>query len=176
MAKSIKYDDSQLQVLFKKLDEKNRVKALRGAFRREAAIVKKQAQRNVKASFTKAVNPSELVRGVRSSVFSEKLGFRVTVGTKGKTLGYHTNRFGLQKPVLMWGDIGTVERRTKSNFGHARRFARRLRSSHKTGRMPAYRFMAKTSDQVMGSATDSIHNEIRKYVTRTAIRCDCKPE
>lgn len=73
------YDDSGLQGLFEDLAPKQRVKALRGAFRREANRVRRAAIGNLHESIG---GDKELDKGVRAIVFRRKAGFRVTVGTK----------------------------------------------------------------------------------------------
>lgn len=101
----------------------------------------------------------------------------MTVGTKraGKNgkgeAGYHTNRQGLKKPVLIWVEEGTKERKTKSNGG--RRAARR-RSAHSTGRMRRYGFMSQTLNGVRDTVTADIHNMVTDNVFRVAKKYGCR--
>ena len=116
---------------------------------------------------------------MRAIVFKRKAGFRVTVGTKraGKNgkgeAGFHTNRQGLKKPVLIWAEEGTKERQTKPKKGTRRRAAR-LRASHRTGRMKRYGFMAQTLTSVRDTVTTNIHEMVAENVQKVAEKYGCK--
>lgn len=168
----ITYDDRRLQQLFAELEPKRRLQALKGAFRREANEVRKTAVNNLRG---KLRSNKDLENGIRAIVFKRTAGFRVTIGTlKGKrTAGYHLNRQGLLKPVLIWAEEGTQERQTKSKKGNARR-ASRLRASHRTGRMPRFGFMQQTLSDVKNSVTDDLHTQVRQNVERIAQKYGCK--
>ena len=96
------YDDDNLQRLFAELEPKQRLKALRGSFRKQANYVRKVAINNLRGSIH---TTRDMEQGVRAIVFKKKAGFRVTVGTRksrkqdGRSYNYHINRRGLQKPV-----------------------------------------------------------------------------
>lgn len=159
------YDDRNLQALFAALSEKQRASALRGAFRREAGRVRKAAIGNLRQNLHSS---RDLEKGVRAIVFKRQAGFRITVGTSGRksrrtgavqTFGYHRNRFGLEKPVLIWAEDGTAYRRTKK--GAAR------------GRMRRYGFMARTQSEVTSTVTSELHDEIRAYVFKQAKKYGC---
>ena len=151
------YDDTQLQKLFTEMDVKHRKRALKGAFRREAN--------------------RDLEKGIRAIVFKKAAGFRVTIGTKkanrktGKgEKGMHINRQGLKKPVLIWAEGGTEQRKTKTK---TRVFVRERRG-HNTGRMKRYGFMRKTQTDVRDKVTADLRNEIVESVTKTANKYGCK--
>lgn len=167
----MQYDDRNLQRLFAEMDVKRRVQALRGAFRREANQVRKTAINNLRGSIRSDRN---LERGIRAMVFKRKAGFRVTVGTKkagksGREYGFHTNRRGLKKPVLIWAEAGTERRYTKTRS----KIFRRLRKGHYTGRMRRYGFMRTTLQQVRGTVTEDLRKEIIDNVTRVAKKYGC---
>lgn len=176
MARSIDYDDNNLQQLFAELEPKRRLQAIKGGFRREANQVRKTAINNLRSSIQ---SNKDLEKGVRAIVFKRKAGFRVTVGTKraGKNgkgeAGFHTNRQGLKKPVLIWAEGGTKERKTKPKQGTRRRAAR-LRASHRTGRMKRYGFMEKTLNSVRDSVTANIHEMVTENVQKIAKKYGCK--
>ena len=134
MARTIDYNDENLQRLFAELEPKRRLQAIKGGFRKEANQVRKTAINNLRSSIQ---SNKDLEKGVRAILFKRKAGFRVTVGTKraGKNgkgeAGFHTNRQGLKKPILIWAEEGTEERKTKPKQGTRRRAAR-LRASHRT--------------------------------------------
>lgn len=168
------YDDTQLQKLFTEMDVKHRKRALKGAFRREANQVRRTAINNLRSSLH---SNRDLEKGIRAIVFKKAAGFRVTIGTKkanrktGKgEKGMHINRQGLKKPVLIWAEGGTEQRKTKTKtrvFGRGRR-------GHNTGRMKRYGFMRKTQTDVRDKVTADLRNEIVESVTKTANKYGCK--
>lgn len=162
------YDDGNLQQLFAELDPKRRAQALRGGFRREAAKVRKTAINNLRSSGIRS--DKDLEKGVRAMVFRRTAGFRVTVGTKGEA-GFHTNRRGEKKPILLWAELGTKQRRTKGNGG---RRASRQRAAHNTGQMKRYGFMAQTLDDVRNTVTEDVHQLVADNVTKIAKKYGCK--
>ena len=176
MARTIDYNDENLQRLFAELEPKRRLQAIKGGFRKEANQVRKTAINNLRSSIQ---SNKDLEKGVRAIVFKRKAGFRVTVGTKraGKNgkgeAGFHTNRQGLKKPVLIWAEEGTAERKTKPKQGTRRRAAR-LRASHRTGRMKRYGFMAQTLTSVRDTVTNNIHEMVAENVQKVAEKYGCK--
>ena len=176
MARTIDYNDENLQRLFAELEPKRRLQAIKGGFRREANQVRKTAINNLRSSIQSS---KDLEKGVRAIVFKRKAGFRVTVGTKraGKNgkgeAGFHTHRQGHKKPVLIWAEEGTKERQTKPKKGTRRRAAR-LRASHRTGRMKRYGFMAQTLTSVRDTVTTNIHEMVAENVQKVAEKYGCK--
>lgn len=79
MARTIDYDDKNLQRLFAELEPKRRLQAIKGGFRKEANQVRKTAINNLRSSIQ---SNKDLEKGVRAILFKRKAGFRVTVGTK----------------------------------------------------------------------------------------------
>lgn len=168
------YDDTQLQKLFTDMDVKHRKRALKGAFKREANQVRKTAINNLRSSLH---SNRDLEKGIRAIVFKDKAGFRVTIGTKkanrktGKgEKGMHLNRQGLKKPVLIWAEGGTEQRRTKTK---TKVFVRE-RKGHNTGHMKRYGFMRKTKTDVADKVTEDLRNEITKSIEKTASKYGCK--
>ncbi|WP_290100401.1 hypothetical protein [uncultured Muribaculum sp.] len=170
----LQYDDKNLFRMFDALDTKQRLKALKGAFRREANKVRKTAINNLRGSGIRTAPDME--RGIRAIVFRRKVGFRVTIGTKAANKktgkgekGMHLNRQGLKKPVLIWAEGGTSERRTKNQTS----YFTWSRKGHRTGRMKRYGFMSKTENQVRGTVTQSLHEEIINNIQRIAKKYGC---
>lgn len=171
---TISYDDSELQRLFAAMEPAQRLKALRGAFRRLASGVRRTAVNNLRGSLR---SNKDLERGIRTVVFKKTAGFQVTIGSKvrrgGKStwteFSMHTNSKSKSKPVLIWAEEGTEARRTKS----CTKIFARSRKGHSTGRMRRYGFMRQTSEQVRGSVTESLHTEIVKSVKKTAAKYGC---
>ncbi len=174
MSQSISYDDENLQRLFAEMEPKRRLQALRGGIRKEANWVRNVAINNLRGSIKSS---KDLEKGVRAIVFKSKAGFRVTVGTKAANksgkgeAGFHTNWQGLKKPVLMWAEDGTKERKTKSSGG---RRAKRKRAAHSTGQMKRYGFMRRTRDSVRGSLTENMRRMVVENVQKVAERYGCK--
>lgn len=175
MAEEIYYDDTRLQQLFAELEPKRRLQALRGGFRKTANKVRKVAINNLRSSLS---SNKDLEKGVRAIPYKKKAaGFRVTVGTKkanknGKgEAGFHTNKRGLKKPVLIWAELGTKDRKTKGNGG---RRAKRRRAAHRTGRMRTYGFMDKTQKSVSGWVSEDMHKMVADNVLRVAQKYGCK--
>lgn len=167
---NLSYDDRNLQRLFAAMEPKQRLRTMRGAFRREANRVRRIAINNLRESIR---TDKDMERGVRAVVFKNKPGFRVTVGTKttkrGKSYGFHRNRRGLEKPVLLWAEDGTQPRYTRTRS----KVYTRSRKGHYTGRMRSYRFMARTRDEVKDSVTESLHNELRERIIKDAKKYGC---
>ncbi len=157
--RAIEYDESNFKKLYAALDPKQQMKALRRVLRREANKVRKTALNNLRSSIR---SDKDLERGVRAIVYRKKVGFRVTVGTKAANRkgkgerGYHKNRQGLKKPVLIWAEDGTTYRRTRFRIG---------RAAHTTGYMKRYGFMAKAANQ-MGDTVKEVINSISKIAKR----------
>ena len=175
MARQIDYDDRNLQQLFAELEPKRRLQAVKGGFRKEANRVRKTAINNLRSSIR---TDKDLEKGVRAIVFKRKAGFRVTVGTKaGKNgkgeAGFHTNRQGLKKPILIWAEDGTAERETKPKQGTRRR-ASREREAHRTGKMRRYGFMAQTLNGVRDTVTQDIRDLVTENVTKIAEKYGCR--
>lgn len=170
---TIEYDDSNLQRMFAAMDPGQRLKALKGAFRKEATRVRKTAVNNLRGSGIRT--DKDLEKGIRQTVFKREAGFCVTIKPKrsdkagGKDYGFHKNRQGLKKPILTWAEEGTKERRTKSKT----RIFVRTRKGHPTGRMKRYGFMRQTRDQVVDTVNDNLHNEIVASVTKIAAKYGC---
>ena len=173
MSGSVSYDDKNLQQLFADMEPKRRLQAIKGGFRKEANQVRKTAINNLRSSIR---SDRALEKGVRAIVFKQKAGFRVTIGTKrankrGKgEAGYHTNRQGLKKPVLIWAEDGAAEGGTKDRKTRGKG----KRSAHRTGRMTRYGFMEQTLNGVRDTVTANIHNMVTDNVEKIAAKYGCK--
>lgn len=177
----VEIDYHNLQQLFVELEPKRRLQALKSAYRKEATRVRKVAIKNLRGSGLR--NSKDLEKGIRTRLLKNKAGIQVTVGTKkankrGKgESGFHTNRFGQKKPILLWAELGTAERKTKSGggiLGILRRRAARKRKSHRTGRMRRYGFMEKTNLEVRDTVTNNIRKNIVESVIKISQKYGCK--
>ncbi len=181
-------DDEKLFKLFEALDPKQRKKAIKGALTRAGSKLRKAAVENLmtvvpktgkgkqKSSPLKA--GKEMAKGIRRVNYKDKIGFRVTIGTKkrkkgskGPDYGYYTNSRGLTKPVLIWAEGGTDKRDTKT--GSSWRGSRRKRRGHYTGRMPRYGFMEKTKTEMAPKVEAMLKEEINLNIQRIAKKYGC---
>lgn len=169
-------DDEKLFKLFEALDPKQRKKAIKGALTRAGSKLRKAAVENLKSKLPKA--GKEMAKGIRRVNYKDKIGFRVTIGTKkrkkgskGPDYGYYTNSRGLTKPVLIWAEGGTDKRDTKT--GSSWRGSRRKRRGHYTGRMPRYGFMEKTKTEMAPKVEAMLKEEINLNIQRIAKKYGC---
>lgn len=161
------FDDSRLAKALSELEPKRIKQALRGGIRKTGQTVRKTAISNLKQTGIRT--DRDLTRGVRLVLYKkDAVGFRVTVGTKKasgkkKAQGYHLNRRGQEKPILIWWESGTKNRFTKSKT----KVFRRKKSGHFTGRIVARRFMETTLNQVAPGVTQTMHDMIRESIRKT---------
>ena len=171
----LKYDDENLQRLFEALEPKQRQKALKGGFRAIALKVRKKAVTNLRSSGIRT--DRDLEKGIRGYPFSVEPGFEVTIkpkkiGKNGKgEAGMHKNRRGLKKPVLLWAEGGTEERKTKSNGGKR---AHRFRAAHSTGRMKRYGFMERTRQETRPTVKNDVDEMVKESIQKVAEKYGCK--
>lgn len=166
------YDDRNLRALLEELQYERRRASFRRAFRRTGNALKRAAIANLRQK----INSSpDLEKGIRVVVYKKVAGFKVSVvpkkankktGKGGK--GYHTNRQGLQKPVLLWAEAGTKPRYTgrKTFLGR--------RNGRYTGRMPEMGFLGAARDSMAASLEGMLREEIVKSITDMAKRYGCK--
>ena len=192
---TFEYDDRKLQELFGEMDEKHRLKALKGAFRAEGNKVRKIAVGNLRS---KMRSNRKLETCIRVVVSKKKPQFTVTASPKGRLTmsgkyggrrqvkGYYTNRRGVSVPVLVWAEDGTKPRYTRRTAGNRGGWLsgldpmsrKRLRSKSSKGayrgRMPAMGFMARAKVQAAPQVTDGLHEAVRAYTVKTAKKYGCK--
>ena len=167
------YTGQEWARLLSELSPKELKKALRKALRRQAAEARKTAVASLRSSSLKVRGKrTDLERGIRSFIYNpaRATGFMITVKARGASRngkgekGMHTNRFGLKKPVLMWAEDGTEPRRTKSRTRHHTR----RRSTHRTGRMPAYGILKKAETDMYRQVEDGLTAQLEKAVEEAA--------
>ena len=171
---AITYDDANLQRLFAEMDVKQRLQALKGAFRREANQVRKTAVNNLRGSIN---SNAMLDKGIRAFVLKRAAGFTVTVApkktAKKQVESYAAGRrrrlkeYGL---VDLWAETGTKERKTKTKT----KCWVRERKGHTTGRMKRYGFMRQTASQVKDSVTEHLRIELMNNVQKIANKYGCE--
>ena len=162
--------------VWKALDPKTQRKAMKGAMRKEANNVKKAAQEAMESSGIGKGTKQALKKSIYSRVYPDRygLGFMASTVGHGKR-GIHTNRQGLQKPVAMWADEGTAQRRVgkrKKGWSIVTRTGRKgrayERSGHSTGRMPAYGFMKKADEQTAPGVEERLFQNLERNVEKAA--------
>jgi len=191
MARAIEYDDTRLRQLYAQMDEKQRAKAMKGGFRTAANMLRRSSIASLRSDIE---SNRELEKGVRALVFKQKMGFRVTVGTvirKAKTRqgwvgvkGFYKNkqywknpaRYS-EKPVLIWAEDGTKERRLKGGRGShktKRGFRKRyLYNGAYRGRMRPYQFLVEGQRGADSQINQTLQNGFRSSVERVAKKYGC---
>ncbi|MGI6233401.1 MAG: hypothetical protein ACOYJF_11255 [Prevotella sp.] len=149
--------------IYKALSLKDQRKALRGAMRREANRLKKQAAENMATSGLGSGTNQKLSKGIRTRVYPSRYGagFMLSVKPRRKK-GFHKNRQGLEKPVLMWAEEGTNPRKTKGSF-----FSRKGKG-HVTGRMRRYGFLRKTEQQAGQTVEQNLFRDFQDNLNKAA--------
>ncbi|MDE6380670.1 MAG: hypothetical protein K2L11_09370 [Muribaculaceae bacterium] len=163
----IEFDTDKLSKALMELEPKRRMQAMKGAFRKAANKVKKQAAANLRQ--TGIHNASALGKGIRSAVWKKKAGFRVTIGTKkGKVAkGWHTNRRGQTLPILIWMEKGTKKEGTEDRQTKTKtKVFKRKRKGHPTGRIKPYGFMDKTKSEMKDKITDELRLAMEENIMK----------
>lgn len=93
----------------------------------------------------------------------------ITVKPHGKQ-GYHVNRFGLEKPVLMWAEEGTKVRYVRHGGGQRVQISdgRWRTLGRRRGQMPAYRFLDGIESQGVPIIEREMPHAIEDQVVRRA--------
>jgi len=139
--------------LFSALDLKERRKAMRTATRRVGAEARATAAGEIAASGLGHGTRRAIAKSLRLRVYPARygLGFMITTKPHGKE-GYHKNRQGKEKPILMWAQEGTQSRTTRGT---------RSRSRHATGSMPAYRFLQRAEERATRHVEAALFAELK---------------
>lgn len=181
---------SQTQLAFEDIfnvfDYADQQKTLRLAVRKEAKNVLQIAKDYVKSTKDGKKNRSlsEATAGIEEGlhhwVYPDKGGSSliVTPVPHGRK-GYHINRQGLEKPVLMWAETGTADRRrgpkTEVSYKYVSKLTgkemrRYSRVGAKTGRMPEYGFIEKAEQSAYSGSENRIFDNFEKSLVRKARR------
>lgn len=135
-----RYQGEEWKDLLKVFDKRDLRVALKGAYRTVGKEVLRIARDRLMQSGM--AHASKLKKDIRLRVYPRGGGFMITVKPHGKQ-GYHVNRFGLQKPVLMWAEEGTTVRYVRKGGGQVAQLGdgkwRTL--GRRRGQMPAYHFL-----------------------------------
>lgn len=140
--------------MMSELTDKEIVRGLRNALRKEGRTVAKVAKDMVKSTVPAG---KKLAKGIVSGETRDKTGFIVKATSSRKTgKGLHRNRYGQLKPILVWAEHGTSSRMTKG----------KSRKAHGTGQMEAYGFMDKTRNQELPKSVERINQVFEQQVER----------
>lgn len=159
----IQYNDSELRAMFAELEPKNRRKVFRAALGQAATKVRRAAVGYLRQSLRISRDGE---RGIRKIVYKTQAGFKITVipsGRGARAKGYHRNRQGKEKPVLMWAEEGTDRRSTKN-----RGWIWRRRRGHDTGRMKGKHFLGQAARDMDGPVTDFLHEKLKEQTVKIA--------
>lgn len=155
--------------VFRALDLKDQRKAMRSAVRREGNKLHKQAIANLRGAKIGQGSNQPLSKGIRLRVYPDKygMGFMLSVmPSKKYRKGFHVNRKGLTKPVLLWAEEGTKLRMTKSKT----RFFVRKRKGHFTGQMKGLGFIKKAEAQADQIVEPNLFGDFQKNLDKAARR------
>ena len=158
----LNFDDYNLVRMWQEMSERQRVESMRGAFRREAAKVRRVVMDKVRTSGIH--NAAQLAKCVRGVTYKRTAGFRVTLGeSRGK--GYYRNRRGQERPLLRWFDTGTRDRSTRQRLG---------RRPHPTGEIKAYHFIEDALNEVRDKVPEELKQEFILNTLKTARKYGCR--
>lgn len=151
--------------VYKALDPKAHRKAMRSAMRREGGRLRKMAVAALRDRKLGQGTNADISKGIRARVFPDRYGagFMLTAKPHGKR-GYHRNRFGREKPVLMWAEDGTKQRSKRGRL----KFLVFRKKGHSTGRMGRYGFMARAEALAGDSVERNLFGEFQDSLDRAA--------
>ncbi len=165
-------------------DYADQQKTLRKAVRKESKTVLKIAKEYVRTTKAgkKKRSLSEATTGIEEGlhewVYPDKGGTSLIVTpVPHKKKGYHLNRYGLEKPVLMWAEGGTVERHRGPKLRGSTEYRSRLtgrkarryyRMGASTGQMPKYEFIEKAENAAFSGSEARIFENFEKSMERKA--------
>lgn len=172
--------DKPFAEVFKALDLKTQRKTLKSAVRKESNRLKKVAMEEVMSSSLGKGTQQPLTKSLYSRVFPDRygLGALVSVRPHGKRKGYHVNRYGKEKPVLMWAESGTRMRNVGKKVDYftsrsrytGKKIYNYIRGGASRGRMQKYEFLKHTDEKAGGQTEEYLFNEFKKNVYRAAER------
>ena len=168
--------------VFEALEPKQQRKAMKTAMRTEGGRLKKAAQARIAASGLGRGTLKNISSGVRLRVYPDKygLGFMVTVKPHGRNKGFHRNRKNLEKPVLMWAEDGTRQRRIGKKIGSfssenpltGKKTKRYVRGGANRGKMRRYAFLETTERQEAENVETRLFEKYQDNITTEAQKRD----
>lgn len=138
-------------------------KAMNTALRKAGKKVLARTKDNVHASGLGRGVLEDVTDDLRLKVYGDAYPAGFMIPTRphhGK--GFHLNRFGKEKPVLMWAAMGTKSRNFAFKGGKVRPGVK----SHPTGRMKDYGFVEKTESEMAGPVSDNLYDDFNKALER----------
>lgn len=111
-------------------------------------------------------------KSIRVYVYSKGGGFVITTKFHGKQ-GFHRNRCGKEKPVVMWAAEGTVERYVRGKGVRSLLWRRKGFTGSglpRRGRMPNYGFVDATTPQVYTMVENDLYKELNQAVNKRAAK------
>ena len=163
--------------VFEALDLKQQRKALKGAMRKAANVVKRYAVEDLQNSGLGQGTLTPIEKGISARVYPDRYGTGFLIGVLPKNgKGLHVNRQMLEKPILMWAEEGTRPRRNgnrvSAHKGTSRLTGRRTkyykRDGGYRGSMKAYHFMKKTELRDTGEVEDILFKQLQKNIDKAA--------
>lgn len=134
-----RYTGQEWTELLRAMDGKQIKSTLKTAYGRIGKEIADLARASLTSSDIR--NASRMKRLIRVRVYPDGGGFMITVRPHGSS-GFYTNHAGLQKPVLMWAEEGTRERKPRHKTAYVVRTVEgRFITTHGMGAEKAYHIL-----------------------------------
>ena len=165
-----KYKGKEWDELLQVFNKRDLKASLKGAYRMAGKEILQIARQKLMSSGI--AHASELKKDIRLRVYPRGSGFMITVKPHGRTQGYHTNRFGLQKPVVMWAEEGTKVRYVRKGGGQKVQTSdgKWVTLGRRRGQMPAYHFLDGIEDKdgpiIERDLIPAIESQVMKRASR----------
>jgi len=160
--------EKSFKELWEALSTKEQRNSLKAANRKAAKKVLSIAKEALNATDLGKGTRKPLSDSLRARVYSRGGGFMITTKPY-KTKGYHINRQGLEKPVLMWltggadgKSAGTKGRYTKSRT----KTYKRKRKGHYTGIIKPNSYLDRAEASATPIVEESIYNDLRANIEK----------
>lgn len=172
--------DRPFSDVFKALDLKEQRKAIRGALGKMSRRVQKVVLTRLLKCGIGPGTIESLSKGVMARVYPSRYGSgfmtRVSPIKKYDSSVMHVNRYGKEKPVLMWAADGTklrhvtarTEEELNENYRKRGKVSGRDHYGHSTGRMPKFDFMVKEEDGSISFVEKDLFADFQKNVLNAA--------
>lgn len=161
------YTGKEWDDLLRAMSARDIKRALKTAYRRIGKQIADIARSDLASSGLR--HGSKMKSSVRVHVYSRGGGFEVTVTPHGRQGYYKRSQDGQEKPVAMWANSGTVERKHRKTLFPVKGGFKNMKSGD-VGRMPALNFLSNARNQAYpiirrgmdDALNDAIEDRLRK--------------
>lgn len=157
------YTGTEWKELMKRMSSKEIRKVVKRGYTAAGKEALKIARQSLATSGPKVFgNGTDWPKAIRQHNYSKGGGFMATVKPRGKR-GFHNNRYGKEKPIVMWAEEGTKERKTRGKGLFKT-------GSKSRGRMPAYGFLEKVEGQMFQKVESALLPSVEEAVRKAAAK------